>query len=66
MKMNMFKLSALTLLASLLFAGYTIVKFNLNLNEMLVQGGLVEKKVECSLKLHGAKTIRNGKGELCK
>lgn len=66
MKMNMFKLSALTFIASLLFAAYTIVKFNLTLNDMLEESGLVEKRVECSLKLHGAKTIRNGKGELCK
>ena len=64
--MKMFNASLLLLVASLLFAAYTIVKFNLTLNEMLVQGGLVEKRVECSLKLHGAKTIRNGKGELCK
>jgi len=66
MKMNLFNISALTLLASILFAGYTIVKFNMSLNDMLIQGGIIEKRVECSLKLAGARPVRNAKGELCK
>lgn len=66
MKLNMFKLSALTLIASLLFAAYTIVKFNLTLNDMLLESGLIEKKVECVTKLAGARPVRNSKGELCK
>ena len=66
MRMNMFKLSAMMFLASMLFAGYTIVKFNMSLNDMLIQGGIIEKRVECSLKLAGARPVRNAKGELCK
>ena len=66
MKVNMLKLSALTFAASLLFAAYTIVKFNLTLSDMLQESGLVEKKVECVTKLAGARPVRNGKGELCK
>jgi hypothetical protein len=62
----MFNASLLMLIASLLFAGYTIVKFNLTLNDMLFQSGLVEKRVECVTKLAGARPVRNSKGELCK